>query len=247
MTFFHFDLSWLLMMRGGVRTVSSFSRAASSSVCGPCRTSSYFTWNASDRCWCRNVKQLKNYKRQWEMIMSNWTCCNNRMETGEWRCRTWWSSRSQAWTWRPTWWRGARAAGASPPTGRRGDGLTGWAVTRRTTFMTCTQCATITGPCRADITQVTEQQSTVVFFSFSWKPPKRFSSYLLCCVLVAHCKNSIDGQWYCFDDSDVQPISEDDVCKQTGYILFYQRRATIPSWSANSSVGGNAFICCIYW
>lgn len=41
--FFHFDLSWLLMMRGGVRTVSSFSRAASSSVCGPCRTSSYFT------------------------------------------------------------------------------------------------------------------------------------------------------------------------------------------------------------
>lgn len=57
--------------------------------------------------------------------------------------------------------------------------------------------------------------------------------------LVAHCKNSIDGQWYCFDDSDVHPISEDEVCKQTGYILFYQRRATIPSWSANSSVGGN--------
>ncbi|KAF7204556.1 ubiquitin carboxyl-terminal hydrolase 31 isoform X2 [Nothobranchius furzeri] len=56
---------------------------------------------------------------------------------------------------------------------------------------------------------------------------------------TAHCKNSIDGQWYCFDDSDVHPISEDDVCKLTAYILFYQRRATIPSWSANSSVGGS--------
>uniref|UniRef100_A0A3Q2Y9H5 Ubiquitin carboxyl-terminal hydrolase n=1 Tax=Hippocampus comes TaxID=109280 RepID=A0A3Q2Y9H5_HIPCM len=56
---------------------------------------------------------------------------------------------------------------------------------------------------------------------------------------TAQCKNSIDGQWYCFDDSDVHPISEEDVCKQTAYILFYQRRATIPSWSANSSVGGN--------
>lgn len=55
---------------------------------------------------------------------------------------------------------------------------------------------------------------------------------------IAHCKNSIDGQWYCFDDSDVHPISEGEVCKQTGYILFYQRRATVPSWSANSSVGG---------
>lgn len=73
------------------------------------------------------------------------------------------------------------------------------------------------------------------------KAPQDIHNSLLCCVLVAHCKNSIDGQWYCFDDSDVQPISEDDVCKQTGYILFYQRRATIPSWSANSSVGGNAF------
>lgn len=54
----------------------------------------------------------------------------------------------------------------------------------------------------------------------------------------AYCKNSVDGQWYCFDDSEVQPVADDDVCQQTAYILFYQRRNTIPSWSANSSVAG---------
>lgn len=57
-------------------------------------------------------------------------------------------------------------------------------------------------------------------------------------VLVAYCKNSIDGQWYCFDDSEVTPVADDDVCQQTAYILFYQRRTAIPSWSANSSVAG---------
>lgn len=53
---------------------------------------------------------------------------------------------------------------------------------------------------------------------------------------TAYCKNSVDGLWYCFDDSDVQQLSEDEVCTQTAYILFYQRRTAIPSWSANSSV-----------
>lgn len=57
---------------------------------------------------------------------------------------------------------------------------------------------------------------------------------------VAYCKNSVDGLWYCFDDSDVQQLSEDEVCTQTAYILFYQRRTAIPSWSANSSVAGKA-------
>ncbi|KAJ3608181.1 hypothetical protein NHX12_025231 [Muraenolepis orangiensis] len=65
---------------------------------------------------------------------------------------------------------------------------------------------------------------------------------------TAHCKNSIDGQWYCFDDSDVHSIADDHVCKQTAYILFYQRRATIPSWSANSSVGGStSSSLCEHW
>lgn len=59
-----------------------------------------------------------------------------------------------------------------------------------------------------------------------------------CLPCSAYCKNSIDGQWYCFDDSEVSPVADEDVCQQTAYILFYQRRTAIPSWSANSSVAG---------
>ncbi|KAM6957914.1 ubiquitin carboxyl-terminal hydrolase 31 [Aplochiton taeniatus] len=65
---------------------------------------------------------------------------------------------------------------------------------------------------------------------------------------TAYCKNSVDGQWYCFDDSEVQPIADDDVCQQTAYILFYQRRTIIPSWSANSSVAGStSSSLCDHW
>ncbi|KAM4631526.1 ubiquitin carboxyl-terminal hydrolase 31 [Discoglossus pictus] len=65
---------------------------------------------------------------------------------------------------------------------------------------------------------------------------------------TAYCKNSVDGMWYCFDDSDVQSLSEDEVCKQTAYILFYQRRAAVPSWSANSSVAGStSSSLCDHW
>ncbi|XP_063286703.1 ubiquitin carboxyl-terminal hydrolase 31 [Pelobates fuscus] len=65
---------------------------------------------------------------------------------------------------------------------------------------------------------------------------------------TAYCKNSVDGLWYCFDDSEVQPLPEDDVCKQTAYILFYQRRAAVPSWSANSSVAGStSSSLCDHW
>ncbi|NXY77776.1 UBP31 hydrolase, partial [Glareola pratincola] len=67
-------------------------------------------------------------------------------------------------------------------------------------------------------------------------------------VMLSYCKNSVDGQWYCFDDSDVQQLSENEVCKQTAYILFYQRRTAIPSWSANSSVAGStSSSLCEHW
>ncbi|KAK2543735.1 ubiquitin carboxyl-terminal hydrolase 31 [Columba livia] len=65
---------------------------------------------------------------------------------------------------------------------------------------------------------------------------------------TAYCKNSVDGQWYCFDDSEVQQLAENEVCKQTAYILFYQRRTAIPSWSANSSVAGStSSSLCEHW
>ncbi|XP_054615345.1 ubiquitin carboxyl-terminal hydrolase 31 [Dunckerocampus dactyliophorus] len=65
---------------------------------------------------------------------------------------------------------------------------------------------------------------------------------------TAYCKNSVDGQWYCFDDSEVSPVGDDDVCQQTAYILFYQRRTAIPSWSANSSVAGStSSSLCDHW
>uniref|UniRef100_A0A8C6TAH3 Ubiquitin carboxyl-terminal hydrolase n=1 Tax=Neogobius melanostomus TaxID=47308 RepID=A0A8C6TAH3_9GOBI len=65
---------------------------------------------------------------------------------------------------------------------------------------------------------------------------------------TAYCKNSVDGQWYCFDDSEVSPVADDEVCQQTAYILFYQRRTAIPSWSANSSVAGStSSSLCDHW
>uniref|UniRef100_UPI00398F2DB1 ubiquitin carboxyl-terminal hydrolase 31 n=1 Tax=Pristiophorus japonicus TaxID=55135 RepID=UPI00398F2DB1 len=65
---------------------------------------------------------------------------------------------------------------------------------------------------------------------------------------TAYCKNSVDGLWYCFDDSEVQQLLDEDVCKQTAYILFYQRRSAIPSWSANSSLAGStSSSLCEHW
>ncbi|XP_026159546.1 ubiquitin carboxyl-terminal hydrolase 43a [Mastacembelus armatus] len=56
---------------------------------------------------------------------------------------------------------------------------------------------------------------------------------------TAYCRNSVDGQWYSYDDSSVDLVPEEDVCTRGAYILFYQRRNTIPPWSASSSVRGS--------
>ncbi|XP_061556847.1 ubiquitin carboxyl-terminal hydrolase 43 isoform X1 [Phycodurus eques] len=56
---------------------------------------------------------------------------------------------------------------------------------------------------------------------------------------TAFCRNSVDGQWYSYDDSNAEAVPEGDVCTRGAYILFYQRRKTIPSWSASSSVTGS--------
>ncbi|XP_075759605.1 ubiquitin carboxyl-terminal hydrolase 43 [Pelodiscus sinensis] len=56
---------------------------------------------------------------------------------------------------------------------------------------------------------------------------------------TAYCRNSLDGRWYGYDDSAVEPVPEDEVCTRGAYILFYQRRNVIPSWSAGSSLRGS--------
>lgn len=56
---------------------------------------------------------------------------------------------------------------------------------------------------------------------------------------TAFCRNSVDGQWYSYDDSSAEPVPEAEVCTRGAYILFYQKRNTIPPWSASSSVTGS--------
>ncbi|CAN9510529.1 unnamed protein product [Ophioblennius macclurei] len=56
---------------------------------------------------------------------------------------------------------------------------------------------------------------------------------------TAYCRNSVDGQWYSYDDSSVDLVPEEEVCTRGAYILFYQRRNIIPPWSASSSIRGS--------
>ncbi|XP_057356857.1 ubiquitin carboxyl-terminal hydrolase 43-like isoform X3 [Manis pentadactyla] len=56
---------------------------------------------------------------------------------------------------------------------------------------------------------------------------------------TAYCRNSLNGQWYSFDDSTVEPLLEDEVNTRGAYILFYQKRNSIPAWSASSSMRGS--------
>ncbi|XP_059004461.1 ubiquitin carboxyl-terminal hydrolase 43 isoform X2 [Mustela lutreola] len=57
--------------------------------------------------------------------------------------------------------------------------------------------------------------------------------------LQAYCRNSLDGQWYSYDDSTVESLPEDEVNSRGAYILFYQKRNSIPLWSASSSLRGS--------
>ncbi|XP_039506796.1 ubiquitin carboxyl-terminal hydrolase 43 isoform X3 [Pimephales promelas] len=59
---------------------------------------------------------------------------------------------------------------------------------------------------------------------------------------TAYCRNSVDAQWYAYDDSTVEPVPEGEVCTRGAYILFYQRRDVIPSWSANCSLQGSSSV-----
>ncbi|XP_033923556.1 ubiquitin carboxyl-terminal hydrolase 43 isoform X2 [Melopsittacus undulatus] len=56
---------------------------------------------------------------------------------------------------------------------------------------------------------------------------------------TAYCCNALDGQWYSYDDSRVEGVPEAEVSTRSAYILFYQRRKAVPTWSAGSSVRGS--------
>ncbi|XP_061472478.1 ubiquitin carboxyl-terminal hydrolase 43 isoform X2 [Rhineura floridana] len=56
---------------------------------------------------------------------------------------------------------------------------------------------------------------------------------------TAYCRNTLDGHWYSYDDSTVEPVLEDEVSTRGAYILFYQRHSVVPSWSGGSSVRGS--------
>uniref|UniRef100_A0A3Q3WJD6 ubiquitinyl hydrolase 1 n=1 Tax=Mola mola TaxID=94237 RepID=A0A3Q3WJD6_MOLML len=83
-----------------------------------------------------------------------------------------------------------------------------------------------------------------------WKPSRRpelapphflYDLYAVCNHhggMHAFCRNSVDGQWYSYDDSSAEAVPEAEVCTRGAYILFYQRRNNIPPWSASSSVTG---------
>uniref|UniRef100_A0A914QPM6 ubiquitinyl hydrolase 1 n=1 Tax=Panagrolaimus davidi TaxID=227884 RepID=A0A914QPM6_9BILA len=43
---------------------------------------------------------------------------------------------------------------------------------------------------------------------------------------VAYCYNSIDGNWYEYDDASVTRVDEADVLSREAYVLFYQKRST---------------------
>ncbi|XP_040443567.1 ubiquitin carboxyl-terminal hydrolase 43 [Falco naumanni] len=56
---------------------------------------------------------------------------------------------------------------------------------------------------------------------------------------TAYCCNALDGQWYSYDDSRVEGVQEAEVSTRSAYILFYQRRNAVPTWSAGSSIRGS--------
>lgn len=48
----------------------------------------------------------------------------------------------------------------------------------------------------------------------------------------AYAKNFINKNWYLFDDSSVNPVSEHNVMTKSAYVLFYQRQKA-PETSSN--------------
>ena len=62
----------------------------------------------------------------------------------------------------------------------------------------------------------------------------------LCFILfTAYCRNPYDTQWYCFDDTRVDPVADTSLVTAAAYILFYQRRGLGTSYSSAASTSSS--------
>ena len=52
---------------------------------------------------------------------------------------------------------------------------------------------------------------------------------------TAFCKNPVDGRWYHYDDTTVQPIAEDQLATAGAYMLFYVRQSLLSTSPLSSS------------
>ncbi|XP_014219566.1 ubiquitin carboxyl-terminal hydrolase 31-like [Copidosoma floridanum] len=58
---------------------------------------------------------------------------------------------------------------------------------------------------------------------------------------TAFCRNPYDTQWYCFDDTRVEPVTNDtNLVTNAAYILFYQKRGRASSSTGNSSAASTS-------
>jgi hypothetical protein len=58
-------------------------------------------------------------------------------------------------------------------------------------------------------------------------------------VFSAYCRNPYDTQWYCFDDTRVDPVADTSLVTAAAYILFYQRRGLGTSYSSAASTSSS--------
>ncbi|XP_046603203.1 ubiquitin carboxyl-terminal hydrolase 31 [Neodiprion virginianus] len=57
---------------------------------------------------------------------------------------------------------------------------------------------------------------------------------------TAFCRNPYDTQWYCFDDTRVEAVTDTNLITNAAYMLFYQRRGLTNNSAGNSSAASTS-------
>ncbi|XP_015591142.1 ubiquitin carboxyl-terminal hydrolase 31 [Cephus cinctus] len=57
---------------------------------------------------------------------------------------------------------------------------------------------------------------------------------------TAFCRNPYDTQWYCFDDTRVEAVTDTNLITNAAYMLFYQRRGLTNNSTGNSSAASTS-------